>query len=179
MKRSILILLMLIGVLYSATVENYLKKFENLSPWQLDNLKFVAYNGKKYNLENTMVAIAMRESELGKYKLNMADPSAGLFHKLLPVYAEELGMKPTMWNMSRLAERLYDNRAEAMEVALCDFQKAYKHWRLVGCSPAVAWKRAVMSYNKGIAGWRKGKAYYKEIIKIIKAYRIWKRHSHS
>ena len=169
MKKLILIVLLLLLNTYAGSIKSYMKQIENTNQEQREVARFISYNASKYNLKYTLLAIAFKESQWGKYKLNLADPSAGLFHKLLPYYCIELGLKPNKWNMSRVAERLINNNAESFMAALNDFQKAYNYFRIRGYNKRLAWRYAIQAYNAGVSNYRAGKKYYREIVKIIKA----------
>ena len=167
MKKMVLILIILLNTYAGSNKYINMLKHINQNQWMI--YKFISHNASKYNLKYTLLAIAFKESQWGKYKLNLADPSAGLFHKLLPYYAIELGLKPNKWNESRLAERLINNNSESFMVALCDFKKAYKYFRTRGYSKSLSWRYAIQAYNAGLNNYHAGSKYYKEIIKIIKA----------
>jgi len=167
MEKIVLILIILLNT-YAGS-NKYINMLKHISQNQWNVYKFISHNAKKYNLKYTLLAIAFKESQWGKYKLNLADPSAGLFHKLLSYYCIELGLKPNKWNESRLAERLINNNAESFMVALCDFKKAYKYFRTKGYSKALSWRYAIQAYNAGLNNYHAGSKYYKEIIKIIRA----------
>ena len=168
MKKLILIVLLLLNT-YAGSIKSYMKQIENTNQEQREVARFISYNASKYNLKYTLLAIAFKESQWGKYKLNLADPSAGLFHKLLPYYCIELGLKPNKWNESRLAERLINSNATSFMVAVCDFKRNYTYFRTRGHNKALSWKYAIQAYNAGLNNYHAGSKYYKEIIKIIRA----------
>ena len=167
-----LIIFLFITLSFSNSIKGYYKQLKHLNQNQIEIMKFIYYNAKKdANLGYTMTAIAFKESQFGRYLINLDDPSCGVFHKLLPMYAIELGLKPNKWNESRLCEKLIESYELAYKVALNDFLKNYNYWKIKGYNNSIAWKRAIMSYNAGINGWKNGYRYYKEIVKIIKALR--------
>ena len=162
---------MLVVSLYAHSVSYYEKQIQNCNEQQIRVAEFISYNAKQYNLKYTFLAIAFKESQWGKYKLNLQDPSAGLFHKLLPYYCMELHLKPNKWNESRLAEKLIKNDGEAFMVALSDFQRNYKHFKFLGKNSNLSWRYAIQAYNAGVSNYKAGKGYYREVVKIIKALR--------
>jgi len=156
-------------MLLGGSVESYKRQLNHLSEYQQQIMNFIAHNAKKHNLQYTMLAIAFKESQFGKYKMNLADPSCGVFHKLLPVYAAETGLKPSKWNESRLCEQLIRSYALSYTVALNDIVNNITYFKTRGYSNNVAWRYAIQAYNAGINSYRYGYGYYKEIVKIIKA----------
>ena len=168
MKIAIFLILVL-SALNGSTIKAYKYQLSHLTENQIEVKNLIAYNASKYDLKFTMLAIAFRESQFGKYKLNLADPSAGIFHQLLPTYCKELGLRPNSWNQSRVAERLINSNALALHTAINHFKRDYSHFKLLGYSNAISWRKAVMAYNAGIYNYKAGYKYYKEIVKIIKA----------
>ena len=169
--KYLLILITTIS-LYAHSVDYYVKLINKTTVEQQEVAKFIAYNGKKYNLKYTLLAIGFKESQWGRFKLNLKDPSAGLFHKLLPYYCVELGLVPNKWNQSRVAERLIENNAEAIIVAINDLKRNFLYFKTKGYNNKVSWRYMIQAYNAGISNYKAGKRYYKEIVKIIRALRI-------
>ena len=168
MKKLIIVMILAVG-LYAHSISYYEKQIKNCNERQLNVAEFISHNAEQYNLKYTLLAIAFKESQWGKYKLNLQDPSAGLFHKLLPYYCIELHLKPNKWNESRLAEKLIHSDADAFMVALWDFQRNYKYFKFLGKNSNLSWRYAVQAYNAGIGNYRAGKKYYIEVVKIIRA----------
>jgi len=167
--KLLLLIILSIGSVYGQTIKYYQNQLRHLNEEQQTVMNFVAYNAEKEDLKYTMLAIAFIESKFGKYKLNLADPSAGMFHQLLPTYCKELGLRPNTWNQSRVAEKLINSNALALYVAINHFKRDYSHFKLLGYPNTISWRRAVMAYNAGLHNYQIGYGYYKEIVKIIKA----------
>jgi len=167
--KLLLLIILSIGSVYGQTIKYYQNQLMHLSEEQQTVMSFVAYNAKKEDLKYTMLAITFIESQFGKYKMNLSDPSCGIAHKLLPIYAIQLGLKPSKWNESRLCEQLVKSNSLALVVAIEDFERNYQHFRTKGYSDVVCWRLSVMSYNAGISNYKAGSDYYKEIVKIIQA----------
>ena len=167
MKKIVLILIILLNI-YAGS-NKYINILKHISQNQWGVYKFISHNASKYNLKYTLLAIAFKESQWGRFKLNLSDPSAGLFHKLLPIYCIELGLKPNKWNMSRVAERLISNNSESFMIALCDFKRNYTYFRTRGYSKSLSWRYAIQAYNAGLNNYYAGSKYYHQIVKIIRA----------
>lgn len=126
---------------------------------------------KPYNLQYTATAIAWQESNFGKWKHNLKDPSCGVFHQLLPDLADRYGIPANMWNMSRLCDNLmfYDYAFKTFvdtfheKENIC-YTKGYR-------SKGANWRCAIESYNT--YGNHK---YYINIRNKIRALSIWRKH---
>jgi hypothetical protein len=148
-KLSKYILLLLLPVfLHSVEYDmKYLKELEKLTTEQKEVL-YLAYSAgaeKGYGL--TLAAIAWKESQFGKFMLNITDGrhgSYGPFHVLLD-YAIIRHNVTSSWGKSRLAEKLvYDmefSSKEALDVL------TYYHDRFK--KKDNPWKWAVAAYNNG------------------------------
>ncbi|RDU64744.1 hypothetical protein [Helicobacter sp. MIT 14-3879] len=123
-----------------------------------------AYNyGKKYNLGYTLAAIAWHESCAGEYRMNFADPSAGLYHALIPGVIKRYQMlKDNGFNRNVIGELLIRDDEFASKVAIDELL----YWDNVRNGN---WKEIIKSYNKGFS-WEKdyklnmlAENYYKNI----------------
>lgn len=123
-----------------------------------------AYNyGKPYNMGYTLAAIAWHESCAGEYRMNFADPSAGIYHALIPGVIRRYQMlKDTGFNRNVIGELLVRDDEFASKVAIDELL----YWDKVRNGD---WKNIVKSYNKGFS-WEKSarmnelaENYYKSI----------------
>lgn len=108
-----------------------------------------AYNyGKKYGLGYTLAAIAWHESCAGEYRMNFADPSAGLYHALIPGVLRRYQMlKDNGFNRNVIGEMLIRDDEFASKVAIDELL----YWDRVRNGN---WKDMIKSYNKGFS-WEK------------------------
>ncbi|MGX2981564.1 hypothetical protein [Helicobacter sp. 23-1045] len=108
-----------------------------------------AYNyGKKYGLGYTLAAIAWHESCAGEYRMNFADPSAGLYHALIPNVIRRYQMlKDNGFNRNVIGEMLIRDDEFASKVAIDELL----YWDKVRNGN---WKDMIKSYNKGFS-WEK------------------------
>ncbi len=108
-----------------------------------------AYNyGKKYGLGYTLAAIAWHESCAGEYRMNFADPSAGLYHALIPGVLRRYQMlKDNGFNRNVIGEMLVRDDEFASKVAIDELL----YWDKVRNGN---WKDMIKSYNKGFS-WEK------------------------
>ena len=178
-KISKYILLLLLPVfLHSVEYDKkYLEELEKLTTEQKEVL-YLAYSAgaeKGYGL--TLAAIAWKESQFGKYMLNITDGkygSYGPYHVLLD-YAIVRHNVTTKWEKSRLAEKLlYDmefSSNEALDVLI------YYHDRFK--KKDNPWRWAVAAYNNGNKALTtdKGKKYAEDIaLRVVTLKKYFTKH---
>jgi len=134
---------------------------------QQEVLYRIFLDAKKYDLSWSATAIAWQESQFGKYKMNLADPSCGYFHKLLPELVEELGYRANSWNMSRACARL-QNYDFSFQVFISTWNRKNLYCKTRHTYGPSIWKCTIMAYNS--IG---NKEYYINIVNKIKALKIW------
>jgi len=168
--KTLLITLILALSLHAGLQERTQRDFDNLTPKQLQVLKYVYNKAKAFGLEHTLVAIAWQESDFGKYTINLGDPSCGIF-SIMPKYLiKRTDLRNNSWNRSRLCERLIADPDFSFSAALLEF----KYWKNYWISKKVArpWAHAVASYNQGFNA-NTNSDYVKKIkakIKVLKKY---------
>jgi len=139
------------------------KKIDSLTTEQYNNLIWIYQQGKKYDLELTLTAIAWKESHFGKYPINLSDPSGGLFHNLLGSVCCRLNLTPNQWNQSRILEKLISDKEFALQQAVAELLYWKSYWKVR--NKRYLWKRMISSYNGGHKG---NIRYYKDIVKKIR-----------
>lgn len=173
-----LLILLLVSLTFSqaqriiSVKENFYYLEHKAKPWQIKMLLKVFNKAKPYNLSWTASAIFWQESHLGEWKHNLADPSCGVFHQLLPDLADRYKITANMWNMSRLCDKLMDFEY-AFKTFIETFRIKENICRNVGYRYKWSiWKCAVKAYNS-----YGNKTYYINIRNKIKALKIYlKRH---
>ena len=166
--RKLVAAFLISSSLFGSVKSNLYWLNHKMSKAQYDVMIETYHFAKPYDLQFTAMAIAWQESKFGKWKHNLADPSCGVFHQLLPDLAKRYNVKATMWNMSRLCDNLmfYDYAFKVFidtfkEKEIQCFNRGYR-------SKGSNWRCAVESYNA-----YGNKAYYKAIRDKVKALRIW------
>jgi len=169
-KRLLLLLIVSFSVLSARVIsvkENLYYLEHKLTKNQYEIMLLTYNSAKCYNLQWTATAIVWQESMFGKYKINLADPSCGYFHQLLPEYVSKLGVRANSWNMSRACEQLlfFDT---SFSVFIDKFREKEQQCAIKGYRGAGKWRCAVIRYNGA------GKIeYYKNIVNKIKALHIY------
>ncbi|MGI0438971.1 hypothetical protein ACRE1S_00300 [Helicobacter himalayensis] len=133
--------------------------------------KQVILKAFKYGLSSgyayTMAAIAWKESCAGEYKVNFADPSAGIYHAHIPGVLKKNKQKDTSFMRNMVGELLIRDDDYASQVALDELL----YW---GKVRDLHWQQVVKSYNKGFS-WEKDKErdkmaqeYFEDIAKRVR-----------
>jgi predicted methyltransferase len=108
-----------------------------------DLIQQIYNKGKEFNYGYTLVAIAYVESRLGKYMINLQDPSCGLFHVMPSTLSH------SKWKQSRICEALIKDTDFSITVALKRLKYFENYWKGRGYRGARLWRRTVNSYNSG------------------------------
>lgn len=132
----------------------------NLSPYQKEVMDKIYYIAKPYDLHLTAIAIAWKESKLGKYKVRMGttkyDRSFGIMHTVS--YWKTVGMTP--FEKGLLIQDLILDDVKSITVGLEDLL----YWQQVA---GWDWYKGVAMYNAGSA-YKNGLGYADGIAVIVK-----------
>ena len=130
----------------------------NLSDSQLLAVRFSYEQGRPYDFGHTLAAIAIQESNAGKWKMNISDPSGGLYHVTLDKVINHFGWEDTSFNRNRAMQALVDDDHLAAELAI----KELEFWREYNSG---IWLDIWASYNAGTNGpnTERGQAYADDI----------------
>ena len=141
--------------------------FVYLNAWnqqQLDVLYKTFNKAKEFNLEYTMSAIALQESDLGNVLINVGSHDCGVFQVNVDT------LSSNRWKRNKLCTRLIKDYDFSFSIALSRFKYFYNYYISKGYSKNIAWKYAIESYHSGFNR-TKGIIYYKGIIKNIRIIR--------
>lgn len=129
-----------------------------LTPEQRSVMLFAYSYGEPHDYGYAMVAIAMEESDLGRWNINLYDPSAGPWHVTIDKAIDKLGWDHTKYNYNRAAQMLADDIYLSAAIAL----ETLLWWDKVRDGN---WREVVSSYN---GGWKGNDEYLNRIIANIK-----------
>lgn len=128
--------------------------------------------GLKSGYGYTMAAIAWKESCAGEYRINLSDPSAGIYHAYIPGVIKKNNEEDNSFMRNMVAELLIRDDDYASKLAI----EELLYWHKVRGGD---WQKVVKSYNKGFS-WEKdaqrnkmANDYYEDItkrVKILKNY---------
>lgn len=140
-------MLMVASVLLLASTTQANEPFTDcsLTKEQESVVRFSYEFGKPVDLGYTMAAIAMRESLLGKYRINLSDPSAGVYHTTIDKGIAKLGWADNGFNRNRIAQRMADDIYFAADIALDTLVWWKSHHN-------GDWRKTVSAYNGGHRG---------------------------
>lgn len=133
-----------------------------IEPSQMAAIRFSFEYGRAYDLSYTLAAIAMKESMAGLWKINLQDPSGGLYHVTLDKAIRKLNIKDTNLNRNVAMQTLVDDDYFSAEIAVEEIlfwkRKSGGNWNSV-------WAK----YNAGSFGDKttRGKLYAVDIARNI------------
>lgn len=126
-----------------------------------------AFNyGVKSGYGYTMAAIAWKESCAGEYRINLSDPSAGIYHAYIPGVIKKHNEEDSSFMRNMVAELLMRDDDYASKLAL----EELLYWHKVREGD---WQKIIKSYNKGFS-WEKdtqrnkmANEYYQDVKKRV------------
>ena len=129
--------------------KRYSKDLENISPEQRAVLNQIAKLASGFDLSYTAAAIAWQESNLGKYPVNLTDPSCGVFHKLVVPYLKARERKVTSFTKNQACSELISDLELSTSIMIEDLE----YWKLShkrrGAAANELLNLAIRSYNAG------------------------------
>ncbi|EPU3828887.1 transglycosylase SLT domain-containing protein [Campylobacter coli] len=170
MKKLILLMVISVSTLLSNN-ELFSKYYKDLTKLNIDQINIMSisyFTGKQNDLGHTLAAIAWKESDFGRYSINLADGKYGSFGPYqihLHLHVKALGIKTT-WSRSREAERLINDVEYSSKVAL----EHLLYWKERSKGNKSPYKNMIASYNAGNAGLKNkvGKAYAEDVVIRVK-----------
>ncbi len=133
-----------------------------LSAKDISTLKEIKKEGKKYGLSYSLMAIAIKESSIGKFLVNVDSKDYGLYQANIRSVISRHKAKNTSWNRNKYAMRLVTDFQFATKNAIAELN----YWKKVHKND---WKKVWGSYN---GGWKynskRARKYSQEIASIIK-----------
>jgi hypothetical protein len=153
---------------YLSSIFLLVLSLQAMSQEQINNIRYIYNKTKQFDLGLTMSAIAITESDAGKYNLsiNKGSIDCGMF------MINSNTLSNNRFTQARTCERLIKDRDFSISLALERFKYFYNYYRSKGYNRRLAWKYSICSYH---SGWdkEKGLKYYHKIIKNI---RLIKKH---
>jgi len=145
-----------------------INSLQALNNQQIQCFKYSYKVGSKYQLGWTLAGIAYVESSLGKYNINLSDPSGSAYHILVTSVLHRLNIPNTSWNRSRMLERLIKDKNFASKQAISELLYWKSFWIQRGYSGKWLWVKMVGSYN---GGYYSNIEYVRKVSKAIKYLR--------
>ncbi|UTJ06538.1 transglycosylase SLT domain-containing protein [Arcobacter roscoffensis] len=139
-----------------------------LSKEDIKMLKLIKQQGAKYGLSYSLMAIAIKESSIGKYLVNVNSKDFGLYQANIKTVISREKVRDTSWNRNRYAMKLISDFEFATKNAIAEL----KYWKKVHKND---WRRVWSSYN---GGWsynsKRARKYSRDIASIIRKLRAAK-----
>jgi len=155
--RNILLILLFISNVFASDFD-----IKNLTPQEIEILKEIKREGQEHGLSYSLMAIAIKESGLGKYMINVDSKDFGLYQANIKTVINRHNAKDTSWNRNLFATKLISDFQFATKNAIDElvyWQKIHKNdWTKVWSSYNGGWK-----YNS-----KEAKEYSKQIAAIIR-----------
>lgn len=139
-------------------IKHTLKELLYLEPSQIKLMRTVYQECKPYGLSNTCLAIAYKESKLGKYLFNNLTGDYGVMGINLKELVRTNNLKLNYWGKKELASKMIADTKMNIAAAITNlqgWQKQYKHnWRMIwgsyngGYNPNVQYSLHILSYIK-------------------------------
>ncbi len=137
-------------------------KASYLTAKDMQLLKQIKSYGDKYDLSYSLMAIAVKESSIGRFKINVDSFDYGIYQANINTVIRRHQMKNSNSNRNKVAMMLINDFDFATSNAIAELV----YWKKVHKGD---WTKIWGSYN---AGWNfdstRGQKYSKDIIKIIK-----------
>lgn len=153
------------------------ERYENLSTQQKGFLRLAHFYGSEYDLQWTLPAIALRESNAGEWRVNLQN-DYGLFQINIDTAARHLGLD-NRYRKIEVAQRLiYDDELGAsLAISILDYFRRNRDM-----SHGSVWREMIMSYRAGYT-WKSdprrkkiAEDYFKDIqknVRMLKSCTDW------
>lgn len=156
LKISLLVMLFITNIFAS----NF--NATKLTSQEIKMLKLIKKQGKRHGLSYSLMAIAIKESSIGKYLVNVDSKDYGLYQANIKTVLSRQKARNTSWNRNKYAMRLISDFKFATKNAIAELN----YWKKVHKND---WKKVWGSYN---GGWKynskRARKYSREIATIIK-----------
>lgn len=169
-----------------ADTKDYLADLYRLKASQIEVLKHSYHAGKEYDLSYTLMSIAWKESNFGKWTVNITDGSKlkdnkypgayGIYQALLKTVMSRHELT-TSWSASRTIEKLLYDIDYSSREAIYNLLYWKKYWSDRECKQV--WSMSVASYNAGYNSNKHspGKKYLIDIKDRVRALKVFLKHN--
>ena len=151
--KVFLLILMFISNIFASDFD-----IKNLTQDEIETLKEIKIQGQKHGLSYSLMAIAIKESSLVKYLVNVDTKDYGLYQAHLKTVIDRENVQDNSWNRNKFAMKLISDFKFATKNAIDElvyWQKIHKNdWSKVWSSYNGGWKynsKAARDYSNDIA----------------------------
>lgn len=157
MKLKIILFILLFISSFASAID-----IQNLTPQELETLKKIKQTGEEYDLSYSLMAIAIKESKLGKFMINDKTQDFGIYQANIKTVINRHNVTDTALNRGLMASKLISDFKFATNNAIAElvyWQKIHKN----------DWTKVWGSYNAGFKyNSKEAKEYSQDIAQIIK-----------
>lgn len=107
---------------FDKLVKKYEAQLENFTDEQVQLVREIVRLTKPYGISHTAVAIAWQESGLGRFPVNLADPSCGIYHKMVSIFLKGRNEKVDTFNKNRACSMLIQDLHLSTAVLIEDIE---------------------------------------------------------
>ena len=155
--RVILLILLFISNVFASDFD-----IKNLTQQEIETLKEIKKQGQQHGLSYSLMAIAIKESGLGKVMINMDSKDFGIYQANIKTVISRQNVKDTSWNRNMFATKLISDFQFATKNAI----EELTYWQKIHNND---WSKVWSSYN---GGWKynsdAARQYSKDIASIIR-----------
>ena len=151
--KVFLLILMFISNIFAADFD-----IKKLTQDEIETLKEIKREGQEHGLSYSLMAIAIKESSLGKYLVNVDTKDYGLYQAHLKTVIDRENVKDNSWKRNKFEMKLISEFKFATKNAIDElvyWQKIHKNdWSKVWSSYNGGWKynsKAARDYSQEIA----------------------------
>ncbi len=138
---------------------------KKLTQEEINTLKEIKEHGKEHGLSYSLMAIAIKESNIGKYMVNVVTKDYGIYQANIHTVISRENAKDTTYNRNALANKLITDFQFATKNAIDELT----YWQKVHNND---WTKVWSSYN---GGWKynslAARKYSQDIAAIIRELR--------
>lgn len=155
--KTILFILLFISNVFASAID-----IQNLTSQQLETLKKIKEKGEKHDLGYSLMAIAIKESKLGKFMVNNKTHDFGLYQANIKTVLSRHNVTDTAWNRDVLASKLVSDFQFATKNAI----EELTYWQKIHKND---WSKIWGSYNAGFKyNSKEAREYSEDIAAIIR-----------
>lgn len=172
MSKILAGLLLATGLFGASNIMSVKANIQELKKFTVEQ-KVVMYQGFRYGYNDdmgySMAMLGWQESKSGKDKVNLEDPSFGIYHNLLGTVINREKVPNSAYYRNKYANKLVQNDDFARSQALSELLY-WKSYHLARTGKVGLWQKTIRSYNAG-GNWsgKDAEAYFQNIKNKLKA----------
>lgn len=130
---------------YNPYIDRFEEDFKKLDAEQLDLMMEIYKRAKPYDLAYSAIAIAWQESNLGKWQVNLSDPSCGPYHQSVTIFMKKHKIKDGDFTRNRVCGELISDINFSTATLISEIEA----WKVTHKKRLNIWDYVYRSYNAG------------------------------